>query len=248
MNPYETRKLLNEYLLFHYASGEEMLPWPDGPRAGLDFPARTVTELVDWSQLGTGGNLRALDVGCAVGRATFELSKHCAQVIGIDFSGLFVETAREIQAGGCVAYQRIEEGRLSTTLEARLPDGVRPNQVQFERGDAMNLRPDLGRFDVVLAANLLCRLERPTQFLRRVPGLVRAGGQLILTTPATWLEEYTPRENWPEGETLAFLEAELAPHFDLRFTKEMPFLIRETRRKYQWTVALGSRWERKDSD
>ena len=244
MNPYETRKLLDEYLLFHYGSAAEILPWSGGPAEALDFPARTVTELVDWPRLGSAG-LRALDLGCAVGRSSFELSKRCTEVIGIDFSSAFVEAARELQSRGVLAYERLEEGSLRTRLEAHLPEGSRPERVRFETGDALNLRPDLGSFDVVHAANLLCRLRRPRDFLRRAVDLVRRGGLLVLTTPATWMEEFTPRENWPDGDILPFLESELSGSFELVHAKDMPFLIRETVRKYQWTVALGTVWERR---
>lgn len=40
---------------------------------------------------------RALDVGCAVGGATFELSKYFDSVVGIDFSHAFVDTANELK-------------------------------------------------------------------------------------------------------------------------------------------------------
>lgn len=40
------------------------------------------------------------------------------------------------------------------------------------QGDACALRPDLPRFDAVLAANLLCRLPDPQAFLDRLPTLV----------------------------------------------------------------------------
>ena len=57
----------------------------------------------------------------------------------------------------------------------------------------MDLRSDLGDFDVVVMANLICRLPDPRSCLERVPSLVRPGGQLIITSPYTWMEEYTPR-------------------------------------------------------
>ena len=44
MNPYESDKLLHEYLLFHYGRAEEVLPWPGGPYAALDYPVRCVTD------------------------------------------------------------------------------------------------------------------------------------------------------------------------------------------------------------
>ena len=84
-NPYESPTLLNEYLLFHYGSADEVLPWAFGPREALHFPVRTVTDLTDNSP-----RARALDLGCAVGRSSFELSRFCAEVTGIDFSRAFI--------------------------------------------------------------------------------------------------------------------------------------------------------------
>jgi hypothetical protein len=37
----------------------------------------------------------------------------------------------------------------------------------------------------------------------------------------------------------------LLPRFDHRLTKDLPFLIREHARKFQWSVAQATLWERK---
>ena len=63
-------------------------------------------------------------------------------------------------------------------------------------GDATDLPGDLGSFDVVLAANLICRLAEPALFLQRLPGLVNPGGQLLMTTPFTWLADFTLPSKW----------------------------------------------------
>ena len=46
MNIYESDKLLAEYLLFHYGSAEEILPYEFGPCDALEYPARCVGECV----------------------------------------------------------------------------------------------------------------------------------------------------------------------------------------------------------
>ena len=51
VNIYETDKLLAEYLLFHYGTAEEILPYRDGPREALHYPVRCVTECVDFTRL-----------------------------------------------------------------------------------------------------------------------------------------------------------------------------------------------------
>lgn len=239
---YESEKLLAEYLLFHYGAAEEILPGvtdaPAGMRDALGFPQRTVAGF-------TAGEVsHGLDIGCAVGRSTFEMARSCKEVIGIDFSNAFIRAAEALRRGETVAYQRLDEASLSTRLEARAPDEIDASRIRFMQGDAMDLPSELGCFDRVHAANLLCRLPEPLRLLGRLPSLVSPGGELVLATPCTWLEEFTPRGNWPPGGTLDWLKARLAPDFSLLRTSEEPFLIRETARKFQWTVSLLSVWRR----
>jgi putative 4-mercaptohistidine N1-methyltranferase len=250
VNIYETRKLLAEYLLFHYGSAEDVEPLPGMAHEVLGFPARCVTECLARSEVPAGA--RALDLGCAVGRSSFELARYCSEVIGVDFSRSFIDAATHLQQSGSLAYDRTDEGDLTTALVATIPAELPRERVRFEVGDAMALRRDLGSFDVVLLANLVDRLREPRLCLARLPELVRTGGQLIITSPYTWLEEFTPREHWLGGfvqedqpvRTLESLQRELLPHFDLVATNDLPFLIREHARKFQWSVAQASIWRR----
>ena len=243
-NLYETRKLLGEYLLFHFGCADEILPG-DAPAAlheALDFAVRTTEHFEGYEGYEVD---RGLDLGCAVGRSAFEMSRNCREVIGIDFSRSFIDAAENLRQGNFLTYQRLEEAHLSTDLEARLPDGFDSSRLQFETGDAMNLRADLGTFDRVHAANLLCRLPEPQRLLDRLPSLVKPGGELVLATPCTWLAEFTPLENWPTGTTFDWLHERLSPAFDLVRQTNEPFLIRETARKFQFTFSLVTVWRRK---
>ncbi len=244
---YESGILKDWYLLFHYGSPEEILDGlgfdPAGlPARCLDFPVTTV-EAAELS----GPVARALDLGCAVGRSSLELSRIAGEVIGIDFSAGFIEVAERVRKGEPVTCARYGEMHLSQTLAVRRPAGVFPERVRFETGDAMNLREDLGSFDLVHAANLLCRLSEPRRLLDRLPELVRPGGRLVVATPATWLPEHTPAENQPDGTTLEFLRAALQKDFDLLSVTELPFLIREHQRKLQLSTSQTSLWQRKQN-
>lgn len=239
---YESDKILAEYLLFHFGTGDEILTsdrlWPAGMREALDFPIRTATHF-------SPGNMkRGLDLGCAVGRSTFEMSHSCEQVVGIDFSNAFIDAAEALRTGKTLNYARREEAALATPLMASLPAGVDPARLVFRQGDAMALPDDLGQFDRVHAANLLCRLTSPELLLARLPGLVKAGGELVLATPCTWLEEFTPMANWPTTGTFDWLQETLVPAFTLLRRADEPFLIRETARKFQWTTSLVTVWRR----
>ena len=247
---YESDRALSEYLLFHYGSPDQILPFPFGPSDAVDFPVRCVRECLDTKRLPS--NARALDLGCAVGRSTFDLARFCEHVIGIDSSRRFVEAADHLRRDGVLSFRYLEAGALTKAAVASVPRAIDRRRVKFEIGDAQNLRADLGEFDVVLMANLIDRLQDPAACLSCLLRLIRPGGQLIITSPYTWLTEYTPREKWLGGyeeegvavTTLAALQNILAPNFSLTFRKDLPFLIREHARKFQWSVAEATGWIR----
>lgn len=246
MNPYESPKLLAEYLLFHYGDAEAVLGGMPGPQDAVGFATRLVRELLGEVPAGA----RALDVGCAVGGSSFEMARSCESVHGLDFSGAFIEAARTLARDGELAFDKVFEGTLVERDVAIVPSEIDRSRATFEVGDACALSSELGEFDVVLAANLICRLPEPGAFLGRLPDLVRPGGQLLLTTPFTWMDDYTPRDRWvgatPEtGRSFDALQSTLAPAFELQHTADIPFLIREHSRKFQYTVAFGSRWTRR---
>lgn len=245
---YESDETLQQYILFHYGDAEDQLPWDFGPRQDLGFPVRCVTEGVEVEALPARG--RALEVGCALGRSSFELARIFDSVTGIDYSDAFIMAARMLYREGSFHLRIKETGTITREIVVSRPAGV-TGQIRFEQGDAQRLPEDMGSYDCVLAANLLCRLERPLDFLRELPRLVNTGGQLIITTPNTWLESFTAQNFWigatPEtGEPLEALEKDLSPFFKLDKCWDMPFLIREHQRKYQWSVAQATRWIRLD--
>ncbi|MBV9731233.1 MAG: methyltransferase type 12, partial [Verrucomicrobia bacterium] len=64
----------------------------------------------------------------------------------------------------------------------------------------------------------------------------------------TWLEEFTPSENWlahGSAKTLNRIQEILEPDLALVSAKDLPFLIREHARKFQWSVAQVSLWKRR---
>ena len=69
-----------------------------------------------------------------------------------------------------------------------------------------------------------------------------------LTTIADDGLTITPRDQWlldEDGGTLGALQRILAPAFDFQRVIDLPFLIREHRRKYQWSISEASLWVRK---
>lgn len=244
MNPYETDELLGQYLDFHY--GPEHFGVPNYPRACIETALAAHTEPRE----------RALDLGCAVGRASFELARTFEEVIGIDLSRRFIDSARQLADTGQLAYRVQDEGELFLERQASLTDlGLKETakRTRFQVGDACALEADLGSFDLVFAGNLIDRLPDPAAFLAQLPGLVRPGGTLLITSPYTLLPEYTPREQWiggfeRGGNAVRMLDG-LRRHLEASFVLHLParniaFVIRETSRKFQHTLAQASVWQR----
>jgi putative 4-mercaptohistidine N1-methyltranferase len=249
-NIYESDLLVDQYLLFHYGTEEDQLPYSAGPRDALFYPVRCVSEFLP--AIGVVG--RALDLGCAVGRSTFELARWAERVVGIDLSHRFIAAANSVRETGSVEIRRREEGELTTQLSRQLPIDLRRERCRFEVGDATDLPADIGQFEVVLAANLIDRVRTPGKLLGSFSRLVSPGGHLILCSPYTWLEDFTPKSEWLGGKydssgrpasTFDGIKNSLLTAFDHRLTKDLPFLIREHARKFQWSVAQATVWQRK---
>ncbi len=242
---YETDKLLSEYAEFHYG---------DTYFGVENFPA-TLARLAIRA-MGARPAANALDLGCAAGRASFELARHFDHVTGVDFSARFIGLGTQLAEQGRLRYTLTDEGELVSYFERTLADlgldAVR-HKVEFFQGDACNLKPNLTGFDLVLAANLIDRLYHPAKFLTTIHERLNPGGLLVIASPYTWLAEHTPRAEWvggfkQDGEnftTLDGLKALLSAHFRLvEGPLDVPFVIRETRRKFQHTISEVSIWEK----
>jgi hypothetical protein len=89
-------------------------------------------------------------------------------------------------------------------------------------------------------------------FLDAIASRIRSGGLLVITSPYTWLEEYTQKSKWlggrrEHGEPLATFDGmarAVAGTFSLVHRQDLPFVIRETARKHQYTIAEMTVWRR----
>ena len=246
---YETNKAVSEYLLFHYGKREDLLLNGIGPEEALDFPKRC-------GKLHHGFDInrnRALDLGCAVGGAAFAMSQSFDEVLGLDFSHALIESARRMTSESEIAIPIAIEGELTHDISVSIGNFARPENVRFDQGDAMNLSPGLGSFDFVLMANLIDRLPDPALCLSQIHEFVSPNGMLAITSPYTWLEEYTPKAKWLGGfevdgkpvRTRDRLVDLLNERFELVDTRNEPFLIREHERKNQYSIAQATLWRKR---
>ena len=244
-NSYESDTQVSQYC--HFGWGESYFDTPNYPadcaRIALEYMAEKPRR-------------RALDLGCAIGRSSFELARGFDEVVGVDFSTRFIRHAQQLKESGILRYALPIEGEIEAFYEVRLEafglEGLR-DKVAFWQGDACNLKSHFTGYDLIFAGNLLDRLYDPRKFLDSLYDRLHPGGMLVLTSPYSWQEESTPRERWiggfkRDGEnftTLDGLKEILEPGLVLLETRDVPFVIRETARKFQHTVAQMSVWEKK---
>ena len=199
---------------------------------------------------------KALDLGCAVGRTSFELATHFDQVSGIDFSSRFIDIAQRIQKRGKFCYQLPEEGDIISDHEVHLANhnlAETASKVTFSQGNARYLETSFCDYDLVLAANLIDRCPEPRKFLASIYQRLVLGGLLVIASPYNWLEHYTPKKQWLGGyfragspvTSLEELGKKLSKHFTMiGEPQEVEFVIRETARTFHHNISQVTLWRR----
>ena len=169
--------------------------------------------------------------------------------VGVDRSEAFISAAKSMGVKGRQRFWCRDQGTLGDWRVATLEPGSEDTafSAEFAVADACALPNDLAGFDAVLMANLLCRLPDPQACLAQLSGpqaIVKPGGLAVIISPYTWMTEHTPPERWlggyeGSGGERVYSNATLAgllTDYTLLHEEEMPLLIREHKRKYQYII------------
>ncbi|MDQ7044479.1 MAG: 5-histidylcysteine sulfoxide synthase [Sulfurimonas sp.] len=244
MDIYETDELVAQYCEFQYGD----------THFGVENFAIACARIASGF---ANNSKKALDLGCATGRATFELAKTFDEVEGIDFSARFVQVGAKLRNDGYVAFSSKEEGERVTQKRVSIEDLGYENlkdKVTFWQGDACNMKANFNTYDLIMATNLIDRLYQPRLFLDTVHERLNEDGILVITSPYTWQESSTDKEFWLGGykdengkdvKTLESLKTLLSDRFELVHVQDLDFVIKETARKYQHTISELSVWKKK---
>lgn len=245
-NIYESDNIVSQYIEFHY--GEKYFDVDNFAKSCADICIEYMKDR---------NHSKALDIGCATGRASFELARVFEYVDALDFSARLIQTPVNMQKTGIQRYIIQTEGDLKDYKEVSLKnlglDNV-SSKVNFMQADACNLPDKFNYYDLVFAGNLIDRLYNPKSFLKQITNRINKGGLLIIASPYTWLEDFTDKDKWLGGfksengenyTSLDGLKENLLNNFNLIDTRNIPFVIRETSRKFQHTISEFSIWERK---
>lgn len=247
---YETDKSAYQYMEFHYTPSAKLFE-PYNPKMtvqeAFDFPIRVARKFDEFKPKKMG---RVLDLGCAVGMSSFELTKSFNEVVGVDLSAGFIRCAQRIAKERVAEYEGPEQGLRGIPRRIALADDINTDKVRFEVGDAMNVDPALGTFDGVLAANLVCRVPDPEKMLRSFARIINKGGILVLVSPYSWWDGATAQDKWiggtPGSERSEVLVRKIleSAGFECVDEKDEPFLIRDHHRRFQLGFSSCTVWRR----
>lgn len=140
-----------------------------------------------------------LDVGCSVGRSTFDLAEKGSElVLGVDLNFPMVRLAAEILRGGKVRYAR---RRVGVVYERREFAAYFQNsqQVDFWVCDATALPFRPATFSLVMNLNLLDCVQSPRELLMSIAKVLKPGGKTVVACPYDWSPGATTVEAWLGG-------------------------------------------------
>ena len=193
--------------------------------------------------------LKALDLGCGVGKTSFVLTEMFDEVTGLDYSKSFIDICNTLKEKGNYEFEYLKNGEYYIKANAILNEKINRNRVKFLHGDAMNLPALIGPFDLICAVNLIDRLTNPIKCLMNLRNLLDKNGILIIVSPYTFMECYTPKEYWIGGKDgvgtfEALQEIMKGLCFDFIEDKTVSLFIREHERKFQLCLPNLSVWKK----
>ena len=173
---YETAPVVSSYLWSHYC---DILGDPEASSA-----------YAEWAGLMNGGPGVVLDIGAAVGRFTFEMSRTHDFAVGIDNSVAFIRAARELMVRGQKAVALRQEGLLTREETVVLPESWRTDRVEFIVGDALALPFRSTSFSALASLNIADKVPLPLKHLQEVNRVAREKDvQFVLSDPFSWSTE-----------------------------------------------------------
>ena len=183
---YNSQAMLSAYLWSHYS---EFFNGPDATDAYRRWAACFQKE---------GG--WALDIGCSVGRLTFEMSKTHQRTVGIDTSLSFIRAARKLMAAQRLEFETVVEGRITRAHACDLDPAYRFDRTEFIVADATALPFRAGRFATAASINFLEKGPHPGRHLEETNRVLDRGrADFIFSDPFTWDEAASDPALWIGG-------------------------------------------------
>ena len=191
----------------------------------------------------------ALDIGCAVGRLTFEMTKTHDRAVGVDTSLSFIRAARKLSTRRHLEFDLIMEGEITERRESLLDQDFKFENAEFIVADAMALPFRSDRFATASSVNILEKVpDPPLHFSEANRIMDKANARFLFSDPFSWDETVSIPELWlggrNEGSFKGFgmdnvcriLQDDggiFSPGFSIRETGRVQWKIRKTRNLWE---------------
>ncbi|HTM19959.1 MAG TPA: methyltransferase domain-containing protein [Kofleriaceae bacterium] len=137
-----------------------------------------------------------LDLGCSLGRTTFELAGRTGDLaLGVDLNIAMLRAARRVLRDGRAVYPHRRVGVVYDRKELAVSPPA-AERVDFWACDVQQLPLPDGVAAGALALNLVDCVSHPFALLHEIG---RVAGRALLSTPYDWSTNATPFENWLGG-------------------------------------------------
>ena len=140
-----------------------------------------------------------LDIGCSVGRGTFELAAATNDLaVGVDLNFSMLRLAEEIRGTGRARYARRRVGLAFDFIDDLIPDFPAGN-VSFWCTDVSSLPFAAANFQGAIALNMLDCVPSPLGLLCEIGRVLKPNSEAILATPFDWATGATEAASWLGG-------------------------------------------------
>ncbi|MBN2418414.1 MAG: methyltransferase domain-containing protein [Deltaproteobacteria bacterium] len=235
MAGYGSFSMRSSYLWSHYS---EFFNGPDATEA-YKIWAAAFTPRKGW----------ALDIGCAVGRLTLEMTKTHDRAVGIDTSLSFIRAARRLMEQRRLEFDLIMEGEITENRAADLDPDFRFENAEFIVADAMALPFRSNRFATASSVNILEKVPDPSLHFSEANRVMdKTNARFLFSDPFSWDETVSSPDLWLGGRNsgpfkgfgidnvcrmLEDHNAPFSPAFSIQETGSVKWKIRKTQNLWE---------------
>lgn len=255
VNLYETDSVVCQQLESHY--GGDHFNFANYAKTVANAVINSVSKYTQ-NSAGNVNGIKCLDLGCSVGRTSFELSAAFKHVDGVDFSARYIQHGVQLQNNENVRYTVKNEGEIVEFKEISLATlSLTPSDaagtIHFSQGDAANLKAKYSQYDIILAQHVLEQSYDPALFLASVHERLNEYGLLIVTSDYHFDENITAKNKWigglkVNGENVTGfdgLSERLSAHFHLLEEQNIPRVLLNNKRELLVSNIHFTVWQKK---
>lgn len=237
------RQQMSSYGWCHYGDLDD-----GSSDAGAGSTARLLESMLELTvSQPAAANGTVLDVGCSVGRTTFELAeRQGALALGVDVNPGMLQTASRGLRSGVIDFPLKRVGLVYDERRISMPFENREN-VDFWACDALDL-PFLGdTFTAGLCLNTLDSVPSPVGLLQSLGRVLSDEAIVHFACPYDWSSAVTPVENWIGGHSQRAAHGGMSGKLlrqwidQEQFGKSERFQIVAERDNCPWVVRLHDR-------